>query len=266
MSEQFIRCKSALSSSGLPGLMYSLNPYMGCGHGCLYCYSPSIIGDSDLARNWGKIVKVKENIAEVLKEEVKIKKRGTVGVSTVTDPYQPVEAKMGLTRKCIEILLGAEFPVSIQTKSNLVLRDADIISSGKFDVGVTITTMDPLVARIIEPGASPPDARAQVLEEFSSRGIETWLFFGPIVPNMNDSKESIESVIKVAARSGSLVIYDRLNMKRWVMERLGPKLDEHFGGSERMMELLRDSSYWKDVLREVRRTCDKWGVRCEPAF
>ncbi|MEM2878383.1 MAG: radical SAM protein [Candidatus Hadarchaeales archaeon] len=265
MIEQFIRCKGALSRSRLPGLVYCLNPYVGCGHGCLYCYAPSTIGDPELARSWGEIVRVKENIVEVLERELSVKERGTVGVSTVTDPYQPIEKRLELTRRCIETLSRHDFPVSIQTKSDLVLRDAEMISKGKFDVGVTITTMDPSTAKIIEPGAPPPEARAQVLEEFSSRGVETWLFLGPIIPGVNDSRESIEDVVKVAARTGSHVIYDKLNLKRWVMERLESKL-EHFGGVEKIVALLRDSLYWSRLYLNIGRICSDYGVKCESAF
>ncbi|MEM2875282.1 MAG: radical SAM protein [Candidatus Hadarchaeales archaeon] len=266
MIEQFIRCRGALSRSSLPGLFYSLNPYVGCSHGCVYCYSASTLGDPELARRWGEIVKVKENIVEVLGREVSVKKRETVGVSTVTDPYQPIEKRLELTRRCIEILSRHDFPVSIQTKSDLVLRDADIILKGKFDVGVTITTMDPSTAKIIEPGAPPPDARAWALEEFASRGVETWLFLGPIIPGVNDSRESIEDVVKVAARTKSKVIYDRLNLRKWVMERLGPRLDEHFGGKDRVLALLRDPSYLSRISSEVGKKCLELGVKCEPAF
>lgn len=266
MMEQFIRCRGALSRSTLPGLVYSLNPYVGCAHGCVYCYSPSTLGDPELARRWGSVVKVKENIAEVLGRELGVRERGTVGVSTVTDPYQPIEKRLELTRRCIALLAERGFPVSIQTKSDLVLRDADIISRGRFDVGVTITTMDSSVARIIEPGAPPPDARIRVLEELSSKGIETWLFLGPIIPGVNDSRESIENVLSAAARVKSHVIYDRLNLRRWVMDRLGPRLDEHFGGRRKTIELLRDSSYWRRIAGDVERICGELGIRCEPAF
>jgi len=263
-----ITCKSALSPSKLPGLNYSLNPYRGCGHGCIYCYSPSVLGDRQLAMNWGKVVQAKRNIVEVLEREVKRKPKGVVGVSTVTDPYQPLEAELELTRRCIELLSKHGFDVCIQTKSSLVLRDADVIKPEGFEVGVTITTMDHELASKLEPQASPPDARARVLEEFSSRGVETWLFLGPIVPELTDGKESLRRVVEVARRAGSRVIYDRLNLKRWVPERLAPVLEpELLGLVNRLPELVGPNSRrWRETCSRVESICKELGVPCEPAF
>jgi len=263
-----INCKTALSPSKLPGLRYSLNPYLGCEHGCGYCYSPSTLRDEWVGLNWGKFVRVKQNIVEVLAREVKRKPKGTVGVSPVCDPYQPLEAKLELTRKCIELLSRRGFPVSIQTKSSLVLRDVDLIVPEKFDVGVTITTMDRELAGKFEPRASLPDARAQVLEEFSSRGVETWLFLGPIIPEINDSEDGLRRVIEVAHRTHSELIYDKLNLKRWVFDRLVPVLEGGRPGlAERLPDLIRgQSESWRRTGSMVESICRELGVRCEPAF
>lgn len=263
-----MNCKTALSPSKLPGLRYSLNPYLGCEHGCVYCYSPSTLRDEWMGLNWGKFVRAKQNIVEVLAREVKRKPKGTVGVSTVCDPYQPLEAKLELTQKCIELLSRHGFPVSIQTKSSLVLRDADLIVPEKFDVGVTITTMDRELAGKIEPQASPPEARAQTLEEFSSRGVETWLFLGPIIPALNDGEDSLKQVIEVAHRTRSRLIYDRLNLRRWVLDRLTPVLKEERPElTERLPDLIRGQSEgWRKVFSNVESICRELGVKREPAF
>jgi len=263
-----ITCKTALSLSKLPGLKYSLNPYVGCEHGCVYCYSPSVLRNPQFASNWGNFVKVKQNLPEVLALELKRKPRGVVGVSTITDPYQPVESNLGLTRKCLELLSKHRFPVSVQTKSALVLRDVDLIKPKGFDVGVTIPTMDRDLAEKIEPKASPPDARANVLEEFASRGVETWLFFGPIIPELNDSVENIRRVVEVAKKTGSRLIYDKLNLKRWVLERIAPVVNlERPGLSERVpAQISQSGKHWPKISEQVKSTCKEFGVRCEPAF
>ena len=217
---------------------------------------------------WGKVVQAKRNIVEVLAREVKRKPKGTVGVSTVTDPYQPLEAKLQLTRKCIELLSREGFHVSIQTKSKLVLRDTDLIVPEKFDVGVTITTMDRELAGKIEPGASPPGARTQVLEELASRSVETWLFLGPIIPELTDDEESLRKVIEVAKRTRSKLIYDKLNLKRWVLNRLKPVLEEELPGlTERLPDLTRkQSKSWREICSRVESICSELGVRCEAVF
>jgi len=263
-----VSCKTALSLSKLPGLKYSLNPYMGCEHGCIYCYSRAIFRDREMAVNWGKFVNAKQNIAEILSNEIKRKPRGVVGVSTVTDPYQPMESKMQLTRKCLEILAKHNFPTSIQTKSILVLRDIDIIKPKKFDVGVTITTMDRDLAMKLEPRASPPDARAHVLEELAPRGFETWIFLGPIIPEINDSKESIAQVIEVAKKTKSKLMYDKLNLKQWVLESMTPFLEQEKRGLiQRLPAILSaKSDYWRKISSMVEALCKERSVLCEPAF
>ena len=227
-----------------------------------------MLGDKQLAMNWGKVIQAKRNIVEVLEREVKRKPKGVVGVSTVTDPYQPLEAELELTRKCIELLSKHRFDLCIQTKSSLVLRDADVIKPEGFEVWVTITTMDPELARELEPKASPPDARAQVLEEFSSRGVETCLFLGPIIPEIDDSEESIRRVVEVAKRTRSKVIYDKLNLRRWVLDRLEPVLErKQLGLTERMPSLVDvRSERWRGISSTVESVCKRLGVGCEPAF
>ena len=119
-----ITVKSALSKSSLPGLVYALNPYRGCQHACTYCYAPSVLREK---RRWGEFVDVKMNLPDALAKDLERLPIGIVGIGTVTDAYQPIEKKYALTRKCLEALLEKDWPISIQTKSDLVLRDLDLI-------------------------------------------------------------------------------------------------------------------------------------------
>lgn len=263
-----IRCRTALSTSRLPGLTYSLNPYFGCEHGCLYCYSGSVFRNEKIARSWGAFVKAKSNIAEVLAKELREKRPGTIGLSTVTDPYQPFESKLRLTRSCLEVLARHDFKVSIQTKSSLVLRDSDLILGPKFEVGVTITTMDPDLARKLEPRASPPQERQQVLESYSEKKVETWIFLGPIIPHVNDQQENLEGIIRIAKATNSRLLFDKLNLRPWVLENLTPFLAKEVPQTLEIMPSLlgEKSEYWKAISERVRILCRNHGVRCEPAF
>ena len=254
-------CRTALNRSTLPGLDYCLNPYVGCGHGCRYCYVPDVLKREDLHQNWGQRVFVKKGIEEILKKEVRTKKKGTVGLSTVTDPYQPLEAKMEITRRCLEILQGSDFKVSIQTKSELVLRDRDLLEP-PFDVGVTIITMDEELSLLLEPAASPPDARAHVLEELSGK-LETWVFLGPVIPGVNDDEGEIRKVIEVARRTKSLLLFDWFRPKPWATQRLLSALEGKF---EAKVELARNHEWRNQTLKKVENACRELGVRFELAF
>ena len=136
-----ISCKTALSPSKLPGIDYSLNPYRGCEHRCAYCYAPNVLKIN--REKWGDFVDVKVNIPHILSKELKMRKPGVVGISTVTDPYQSVEKKFKITRYCLEQLLKHDFPINIQTKSSMVIRDIDLISKfSNAEVMVSIATLN----------------------------------------------------------------------------------------------------------------------------
>src|SRR3990172_5539619 len=136
-----IKAKSILTKSGIPGVDYCINPYVGCSHGCRYCYATFMKKYTGHTEPWGSFVDVKINAPEILQKQLKRAKRGRVLISSVTDAYQPIESKYKLTRQCLEILLQSQFPVDILTKSPLVLRDTDLIKKFKdIEVGITITT------------------------------------------------------------------------------------------------------------------------------
>ena len=262
-------CRSALVRSKLGGLDYALNPYVGCEHGCLYCYARHTLRDEALAREWGRVVFVKRNLLEVLRGEVVRKRRGVVGVSTVTDPYQPVERAELLTRRGVDLLSRYGFRVSIQTKSGLVLRDLDIIAGRRelFDVGLTIITMDGWLSSRLEPGAPPPRERARVLEKLSSEGVETWIFLGPVIPGLNDTNYHWAEIVELAAATGSRIYYDKLNLRPYVREALQPFLERYSPGSLRILGSRVEEGRWvKRTFKMLRRLCEKVGVECISAL
>ena len=176
-------CKTALSPSKLPGLDYSLNPYRGCSHRCAYCYVPHVLRLS--RKTWGSFVEAKKNIPTVLARELAKKKQGVVGLSTVTDPYQPLEKKLRLTRYCLEQLLRHDVPVSVQTKSSLVQRDIDLLSRfSRAEVMISMGTFHDEERRLLEPGASSIKSRLETLRCFSDTTVKTSVFFGPIYPTL----------------------------------------------------------------------------------
>lgn len=202
-----IEAKSALSKTGIPGFDYCLNPYIGCLHACKYCYASFMIRFTGHMEEWGEFLDVRGNLPELLEREIRRKKKGIVMVSTVTDPYQSAEEKHGVTRRCLMALAKAEWPVSILTKSPLVLRDIDVLHSFKdVEVGVTITTDSESIRRMIEPNAPPLAERRRALRELREAGIPTYAFVGPVL--------RIEDGPSFAAELGHItdkVLLDRMN-------------------------------------------------------
>jgi len=219
-----VRARSALTPSGLEGFDWVLNPYHGCAHQCAYCYAPSVLGvDRDM---WGRSVEARQNMPTVLSRELKRKQRGVVGISSVTDPYQPAERRYQITRYCLERLARHDWPVCILTKSDLVVRDIDILEGmSGVEVGFTITSLDEHQRRLLEPGAPSVARRLAAMSLVSDTGIATYAFIGPIYPTstMNELRVLVRRVHEAGAR---YVLVDRLNLKRGVwlslLKALGP--------------------------------------------
>jgi DNA repair photolyase len=199
-----IQAKTILSASKI--YPYVLNPYTGCQHGCSYCYARFMKRVTGHKEPWGEFVDVKINAADLLRAEIKKKKkRGRVWVSGVCDPYQPLEAKYRLTRQCLEILTQNHWPVIIQTRSPLVLRDMDIIKDAQdFEVGFSVTTADDRIRKLFEPGAPPIRDRIQALDDLHKAGIRTYAMIAPVLPGAEGLAELLKGKI-------DYVLIDRMN-------------------------------------------------------
>src|SRR5215217_1534638 len=204
-------CKSALNRvSGMP-FRWSLNPYRGCLHGCHYCYARAthpylgLNADEDFATR----IVVKTNMPDLLRRELGRRSwtQERVAIGTATDAYQPCEGRYRLTRRCLEALRDYDTPVSIVTKSTLILRDLDLLADLSQGPGATvyftITTLDEAVWRLIEPGAPPPLKRLEVLRRLSEAGVPTGVFLAPILPGITDATDAIEAVAAAAKARGA---------------------------------------------------------------
>ena len=161
-----IQCKSAIGKCGFPGGGWSINPYVGCEHACEYCYARFMKRFTNHEEPWGEFVDVRVNIPEVLKKELKSDKyKGeTIYIGTVTDPYQQAEKKYKLTRKILEELVDYPTSVSILTKSDLILRDLDLIKKfKKIDVNFTFNTLDEQWRKRVEPNSSTSKERLNAM-------------------------------------------------------------------------------------------------------
>ena len=221
-----VECKSVLNKSGLAD--YAVNCYTGCAHGCVYCYARFASRFSHPRQDWGSFVDVKVNAPDVLSREVKRRPAGRVMLSSVCDAWQPVEKETLLTRRCLEILLRYGHEISALTKNALARRDFDLLSTGNVDFGVTVTTLDSSLARLIEPGASLPLQRLDVLAEAKNKGIRTYAFVGPLLPFLSDSDANISSILKAIKDIGVDYFYvDKLNLRYGVWPALLKLLHEH---------------------------------------
>ncbi|MDD4869292.1 MAG: radical SAM protein [Kiritimatiellae bacterium] len=209
-----ITVKSALVRSNIPGVNYVVNPYLGCGHACRYCYAIFMRKYSRHNQHtpWGGFVEVKVNIAEILSTELKKKKTtDKVFLSSVCDPYQPVELRYKLTRRCLELLREFGWGVEVLTKSPLVARDMDVFKSMiDVSVGMSIGTDNEQVRKVLEPGAPPIAARIATLKRLKENGISTWAFIAPILP-MNPEK-----LHEMLAPHVDSIMHDGLNYKKQV--------------------------------------------------
>lgn len=231
---------SALTPSGLEGFDWALNPYIGCAHHCAYCYAPSVL-DAD-RETWGCQIRARRNMPAILSRELRRKERGVVGISTVTDPYQPAERTFKLTRYCLERLLRHDWPVCILTKSDLVVRDLDLLGSfSEREVGFTITTMDEHQRRLMEPGAPPIARRLAAMRLLSDADVPTYAFIGPIYPmaTVNELRNLVRQVHEAGAR---YVLVDRLNLKRGVWLSISRAL----GGDQALMATARHRMFPPD--------------------
>ena len=186
-----ITARTILVRSRIPGVDYVVNPYLGCGHGCRYCYAVFMrrYARHHAGAPWGNFVEVKINLAEVLSAELRRKQhRGRVLLASVCDPYQPVELRYRLTRRCLELLAEFGWGIDILTRSPLVLRDLDLLTATPgVSVGLTIPTDDDQVRRVLEPHAPPIPARIATLQKLRRAGLTPWVFIAPMLP-MNPAR------------------------------------------------------------------------------
>jgi DNA repair photolyase len=242
-----INAKSILNPSKVYD--YTVNPYVGCAHACHYCYARFVKRFLKIEDRWGSFVCAKMNAPELLARDIKRKKKGEVWISGVSDPYQPVERTLKLTRKCLEILISDGWNVYIQTKSNLILDDLDLLKSHKnVNVYFTITTSDEKVREIFEPNAPPIKKRIEALSKLYSEGVKTHVMIAPLLLGA----EGLVDAVKDKVYS---VILDRMNYHYadWVYAKHG-------------IEWAKSDIFFREKGREIKRLFEKSGIRCSILF
>ncbi len=239
-----IRSKTILSVSKI--FDYVVNPYVGCQHGCLYCYARFMKKFTGHREPWGEFVDVKINAAELLQSEIRKKKRGRVWISGVCDPYQPLESKYRLTGKCLELLANDSWPVTIQTRSPLVLRDMDIIKKAiDIEVGLSVTTSDDEIRRLFEPGAPSIHERLHTLDQLHRSGVRTFAMIAPALPGA-------ELLIGHLKGKVDYVLVDRMNYNH------ADRVYRTYG----MMDMRTDDFFFH-MGSTIASECEKAGIDCQ---
>jgi DNA repair photolyase len=279
-------CRSALNRvKGMP-FAWSLNPYMGCAHRCTFCYVRAfeLRADRPADDRYGRAIRVKTNVAEVLARELARPSWTGEGVAigAATDPYQPAEGRYRLTRACLEVLATAANPFSLITRGPMIVRDVDVLAhaAARADVSVnfSIPTLDEEVWRRTEPGTAPPRQRLRALKTLVDAGVKAGVGMAPILPGISDRREQLEEVVRAAREAGAThlwanVLYLRPGTREHFLEALARDWPEELARYERLYAgraYLRgpDAQEPRARVAELRRrygVADRRVVRVEPA-
>ena len=233
------RARTIITRNDSPDISFdrSINPYRGCEHGCIYCFARPNHAYAGLSPGLDFETKLfaKTDAAALLERELSAPgyRPRTVALGTATDPYQPIEREHRLTRAVLEVLARFRHPVGIVTKSNLILRDRDIVSEmaaqGLVKVAISVTTLDPVLARRMEPRAPHPHKRLEAIEGLASLGVPVMAIVAPIIPSLNDHE--IEAVLeRVRAAGASEVSYVLLRLPHELDDLVGDWFSEHYPG------------------------------------
>ncbi|MBO4871873.1 MAG: radical SAM protein [Lachnospiraceae bacterium] len=268
----FTEAKGILHGSG--GRL-GMNIYRGCSHGCIYCDSRSKCYQFT---HPFEDIEVKRNAPELLEKELKAKRRKSmIGTGSMSDPYMHCEEQLGLTRRCLEIILQYGFGAAIQTKSDRILRDIDLLDeinrSAKCVVQMTLTTYDDELCRILEPNVCNTKRRIEVLEEMQKRGIPTVVWLTPILPFINDTEENVRSILEECVRVGVKGVIDfgmGMTLREGDREYYYAALDRHFPGlKQRYIERYGNayelpSPNAAALQRIFRKICEENGILSDP--
>jgi len=253
-----INAKTIIVPSKLPDVDYVINPYTGCQFGCLYCYA-TFVGRfvNEPRSNWGNYVYVKSNAIALAKDQLSSwgakRKQSSILFSSVTDPYHGIERKYRLTRGILEVLVeqGYTGPISILTKSPLVLRDVELLKQINADVGLTITTTDDQLSRFLEVKAPLASRRLDTVTQLIQEGIHTYVFIGPLLPHFRSQPELLDDLFCAIADTGTQEVYvEHINLPKYVKDQMSKTLQ---GESEDVRDIYKGavSQYHRDMLTAV---------------
>jgi DNA repair photolyase len=216
VSYREVTVKSALNAvKGMP-FDWSLNTFSGCAHKCTYCFARAYHAryhEKNVADDFDSNVEVRVNIADLLRKELRRRREGSLAIGTATDPYQPIEGKYQLTRRCLEALVDYPMPTSIVTKGPLVVRDIDFLKKlderTELTVYFSVPCVDEQIVRTTDPGTAPPRQRLRALRMLRDAGLDAAVLCMPVLPGISDSEESLDAAARAASEAGATAFRHR---------------------------------------------------------
>lgn len=270
---EFIKTKTILSKvkygNEWYGIDYNMNLYRGCSHGCIYCDSRSScyhIDDFDIVRS-------KENVLNILKQElIKKKTKGVIGIGSMSDTYNPMERKYEITKGALELISKYNYGVAIDTKSDLILRDLDILkeinSKNNVIVKFTIITPNDELSKIIEPNVCKTSKRLNAIKTLSDNGIFTGIMMNPTLPFITDNEDDIKKLVKLAYEHGAKFIHTYMSVTLRDNQRdyYFQKLDKHFPNLKEKYIKVYGEKYnclvpnYQKLYKTFQNECEKYGL------
>ena len=272
-----IEVKSVINKVSTPFLLFrwTINPYRGCQHACVYCFARNThtyLG-YDVGKDFNQRIVVKVNAPEVLRAELRRSgwKREFIALGTACDPYEPAEHKYLLTRRILQAMRDFANPVGITTKSNLVIRDMDVLlelaQEASVSVNFSIPTLREETWRLIEPGTPKPIKRLQAMERLSRAGIRTGVMLAPILPEITDSEDNLEEVVREAAQHGAHfiapnVLHLRPGSREWFLPFLREAYPHLTSEYQRLYRrgAYTPQAYTERIIGLVQSLRERWGL------
>lgn len=266
MKVNSINAKSIICKSKIYGIKYSFNPYIGCSHDCKYCFAEYMKKytkhDFD---EWGTFVDYKENTIEILTKELEKKEyKETIMLGTVTDCYQHIEHKLKITREALKLFLKHNCKISILTKSNLILRDLDLLKQfNDIEVGISCSLVNEKDRVILEPNTPSIKDRMETLKILKENGIRTFLFIAPFIPHISN----LDASMRIFSKYVDYILLDSLNFKGPNKSKIIDSLDKvDINKRKKIISLIGNEKYYSDLDIYFKELCNKYNVKGYTVF
>ncbi len=261
-----VLAKNILTKSNIPDVDLVVNPYIGCVHGCIYCYAEFMKRFTDHHEAWGEFLDVKINSPHLVKPKGHYNDK-IILMSSVTDPYLPHERKYELTRKILKKLIPHQPTIQVLTKSDLVIRDIDILKQFKnAEVGISVSTMNDNLAKQLEPRASVPSKRFDAIQKCHEEGLKTYVFISPIFPYITEINEIMEMTVDQV----DYFMFENLNVRPHNRNRIFNFIRKNKPGLLKEYKTIfnkpQDFSYWEMLSKKIDHLGKFYNVDCVNCF